>query len=613
MRDPDREFNFKITTQQQTLKQAIPVEYLTSTMSGDSSKIEELVASYELLAESGGRGLPSVEDKLNNDVLSGWLGLLVASSGGLLSPEQVEDIRRRCTVSFTTRKRKAASRSTSTGDESSGNDANSGQKEKRRSRATTSKKGQSIRRADEQNERDSESLSRGNEDDGELETEQQDESAKKDPAPIALSRDAKLAKAREYLAEMRGKRDDYLNQSGGDGYDTPYLLVRLPSLMEQTETTMEWFFEDGMSEPVDACIRMMIQDAIDLYDLGMKSAVSFLDSGDKAWLPITFSSLAALANDLEELYIPTVAESCTRQEVKSAVVYAKKSGLFDLPTNQSPKNLAKHFLTMDVATKNYLLVLVHCAAGCGMFNSLDIEELTTGKDPIVSRDVLTILNYDKGSTPEDTNDLLKSFRKGFDEESNTHSDKTKLMESFLRIRLEVHHLSDEHWEKMEWCGASGHTVHSRSRRYFNAQARKTNAMIALTMLVASTFIHEHTCSGVDYSDSQTGVDVLMYQNTIPFLFQCGGTKLLMLKTYDGTASDKYMESVYTGLGDLAAKAVTGSGKGSGTSTYFDDISVLFDLDNDDDEDHDELLAILGFDSGEDGHGDMEFDADAVLI
>ena len=583
-------------------------------MSGDSSKIEELVAKYELLSESGGGGLRSVEEKLNNDVLSGWLD--IASSGGL-SPEQMEDIRRRCTVSFATRKRKAASRSTSTGDESSGNGANNGQNEKRVSRATTSKKSQSIRRADEQeqNVRDSESASRSNEDGGELEFEQQDESAKKDPPPIVLSRDAKLAKAREYLAEMRGKRDDYLNQSSNDGHDTPYLLVRLPSLMEQTETTMEWFFEDSMSEPVDECIRMMIQDAIDLYDLGMKSAVSFLDTGDKAWLPVSFTSLAALAIDLEELCIPTVAESHTRQEVKSAVVQAKDSGLFDLPTNQTPKNLAKHFLTMNVATKSYLLTMVHCAVGCGMFNSLDIEDLTAGKDPIVSRDVLTILNFDEGSTPEDTNDLLKSFRKGFDDENNTHFDKTKLMESFLRIRLEVHHLSDEHWESMEKHGSSNkpdsEPVTVRSRRYFNTQARKTNAMIALTMLTASTFIHEHTCSNVDYSDTQTVVDVLMYQNTMSFLNQCVGTKLLMLKTYDGTASDKYMESVFTGLGDLAAKAVTGSGKGSGRSAYFDDITVLFDLDSDDEEDHDELLVILGYDKDGGNGDDMEFDS--VLI
>ena len=579
-------------------------------MSGDSSKIEELVAKYELLSESGGGGLRSVEEKLNNDVLSGWLDI---ASSGALSPEQIEDIRRRCTVSFATRKRKAVPRSTSTGDENSGNSANNDQNEKRRSRATTSKKSQSIRRADEQekNVRDSESPSRSNEDGGDLENEQQDESVKKDPPPIVLSRDAKLAKAREYLAEMRGKRDDYLNQSGNDGHDTPYLLVRLPSLMEQTETTMEWFFEDSMSEPVDECIRMVIQDAIDLYDLGMRAAVSFLDAADKAWIPVCFTSLASLANDLEELCISTISESFTRKEVKGALVHARDSELFELPTQQSPKHLAKHFLTMNVATKGYLLNLVHCAAGCGMFNSLDIEDLTTGKDPIVSRDVLTILNYDQGSTPEDTNDLLKSMKKGFDDQSNTHSDKTKLMLCFLRIRLEIHHLSDERWETMEKHGSSNkpdsEPVTVRSQRYFDTQARKTNAMIALTMLTASTFIHEHTSSYVDYGDDQTGVDVLLYRNTIPFLFQSIGTKLLMAKTYDGTASDEYMESVHTGLGDLATKAATSSIG----SKYHDDIAVLFDLDNDDEEDHDDLLVILGYDKYGDNGDDMEFDS--VLI
>ena len=135
-------------------------------------------------------------------------------------------------------------------------------------------------------------------------------------------------------------------------------------------------------------------------------------------------------------------------------------------------------------------------------------------------------------------------------------------------------------------------------------------MVALTMLTASTFIHEHTSSDVEYGDDQTGVDILMYRNTIPYLYQCVGTKLLMLKTYDGTASEEYMESVYTGLGDLAAKAITGSGKGSGTSMYFEDITVLFDLDNDDEEDHDNLLAVYGYDVDRDGEGggdDMDVD------
>lgn len=46
---------------------------------------------------------------------------------------------------------------------------------------------------------------------------------------------------------------------------------------------------------------------------------------------------------------------------------------------------------MTISTRVAMMDLVYCAAGCGMFNSLDIEDLTTGKDPIVSRDVLTIL------------------------------------------------------------------------------------------------------------------------------------------------------------------------------------------------------------------------------
>ena len=84
----------------------------------------------------------------------------------------------------------------------------------------------------------------------------------------------------------------------------------------------------------------------------------------------------------------------------------------------------------------------------------------------------------------------------------------------------------------------------------------------------------------------------------------------MVKTYDGTASEEYMESVHVGLGDLAAKAIAGSGHGSGTSTYFDDIAVLFDLDKDDEEDIDSLLAILGYgkyNNSEGGEDDMDVD------
>ena len=575
------------TMQQQGYQLAHPTNQEDDPLEEIEAKVEGLLTSYELLELGVGDGLETDDAKGRiNDVTESWLEL---ASSGRLSRDQIQRIRSQCTFSLATTatgKRKGRS-STGTGGGNngsgdSGGGGGGGNSNKRRSKGSSTAGGGNKENKD------------GHDDEQE---------------PVVLSRVAKFKQATEYLTEMMAKRADFLN-GYGDGYKSPYLLVRLPSLMEETETAMDACFNSFSSEPVDIGIRNMIGDCIDLFDLGMRAAVSFLDAADKAWIPVTFTSLASLANDLEELCISTISESFTRKEVKGALVHARDSELFELPTKQSPKHLAKHFLTMNVATKGYLLNLVHCAAGCGMFNSLDIEDLTTGKDPIVSRVVLTILDYDQGSSPESTDELLKSMRKGFDDQSNTHSDKTKLMLCLPRIRLEINHLSDERWETMEKRGLSSNPDCEpdtmRCRRYFDTQARKTNAVISLVMLVASTYIYEHTSSDVDFGDDQTGVDVLLYRNTIPFLFQSIGTKLLMAKTYDGTASDEYMESVHTGLGDLATKATTSSIG----SKYHDDIAVLFDLDNDDEDDHDDLLVVLGYDKGGDGGGDdMEVESE----
>ena len=388
------------------------------------AKIEGLIASYELLELGVDNGLETddAKDRIN-DVTESWLELV---SSGRISQDQILRIRSQCTLSLATTatgKRKGRS-STGTGGSSNGGrgrgsgGSGGGGSNKRRSKGSSTAGG-------------------GNKENGDGHDDEQE--------PVVYSPDeAKLTfkQAKEYLFEMIGKREEFLNGSD-DGYDTPYLLVRLPSLMAQTHERISGYFENDYEQPIDQCIRIGISDHIDPLELGMNSAVSFLDTGDKAWIPVRFSSLGSLANDLEELCVPTVAESHTRLEVKSAVMHAKRSGQFDLPTNQSPKNLAKHFLTMNVATKSYLLTMVHCAAGCGMFNSLVIEDLTTGKDPIVSREFLMLLDYDEESAPEDTNDLLLSYRKAFDCFGIPESDKIKLMASFLRIRQEIQHLSDD--------------------------------------------------------------------------------------------------------------------------------------------------------------------------
>ena len=407
-------------------------------------------------------------------------------------------------------------------------------------------------------------------------------------------RGTKLQKAIEYLAEMRVRRDNYRNRRGSERYDSPYLLVRLPSLMNQTKMFIDGGFEDGGERalPLGEIVRHLIDDYVDLYDLGMESAVSFLDAEDKACLPVTFSSLATLANDLEMSMTPTIEENTRYRDVKRAVEYARDSKLIDLPSGQSIKYLAKVCLTMNEPTRNHLFVLVHLAAGCSIFSAIKIDDLTIGKHPILSGEVMQILEYNKESMPEDADDLLRRYKAIFDDRDVTYSDKRKVMDSFLRIRLEILNLDDEHWKEVDKSGPDKMAEAPRSR-FFNILSRQNNAMIALTMVVASSFLYTHTLLGLDNRTFLTGegVDELLYRNSMASVYQSVGTKILMPKTYSGKATTEYMNSIYTGLDNLIDKARTG-GRGRERSTYDDDISILFDLDHDDVDDHSDLLDIF---------------------
>ena len=406
---------------------------------------------------------------------------------------------------------------------------------------------------------------------------------------------------------MRVQRDNYRNRRGSERYDSPYLLVRLPSLMSHTKTHVDASFHaNGACQTVGGSIRGLIQDFVDLYDLGMKSAVSFLDTEDKAWLPVNFTSLATLANDLEISISPTMEESTRYKDIKRAVEYARDSKQFDLPSGQSVKYLARVCLTMNVPTRNQLFVLVHLAAGSSIFNAIEIDDLMIGKHPILSREVLQILKYDKKSLPKDGDDLLRRYKTIFDDGDITYSAKTKLMDSFLRIRLEILNLDDEHWQEVDRSG-SERMAKAPTSRFFNILSRQNNAMIALTMVVASSFIYTHTRLGLDNQTFLTGegVDELLYRNSMASAYQSIGTKILMPKTYSGTATTEYMNSIYTGLDNLIEKARTG-GRGRERSTYDDDISILFDLDNDDVDDHNDLLEIfIGWREESDDDDDME--------
>jgi len=362
-------------------------------------------------------------------------------------------------------------------------------------------------------------------------------------------------------------------------------------MMEETEAWIETIFNDSETEDVGEYISEMIHDVIDVHGLGMVSAIAFLDEEEKAFQPVFFDTLAGLALDLEEMVFPVATESHQFHDVKRALDYAKQSGKFDscMPRDSSTKSLAKNFLTMDLPTKNYLFVLVHASVGSSMLSSLNVKDVMLGKDPVLSREVLNILNFERKSAPTSMNDVFKRFRRCFDDEGLGRSDQMVLMESFLRLRMEVQQLPDEKWEEVERRGAMNQSHHSK-RRYFNTVSHKTNAMVAATVLCAGSFIYRLTRSKVDYGDFKS-VASLMYRNTMDLLCKSVGTKVLKMKYYDESAPENLRNSFHSGLGTMIAKA-------NSSSAYTDDISVLVLLD-DDVEDLREFMCLFGCDSDQD--------------
>ena len=305
-------------------------------------------------------------------------------------------------------------------------------------------------------------------------------------------------------------------------------------------------------------------------------------------------------------------ESETYQHAWKAVEYAKDSQLFDHPKGYSLHDLAKFFLTMNVATRNYLFMLVYCAAGCDAFSTLSVAKLTErrsdGRDPILSSDDMVLLGYND-SGPSDSDDLLKRFKLRFDDESVSYDDKTKLMLAFLRIKKQkLDKLKDRYWADIDALDGDDDddgTTES-SKGFFDSQntvaneRRRSNALMALTMLTCSTYIRDHTSAdmvdgGVEYNPNCDGVASLLYRNSINFLNVSGMGKLMMPKVYDGNASDKYMNGLYDGMDEVIKKA--------GASSYSDDIPVLFDMELPESE-IDQLLVLVGYVISK-GGGDSE--------
>ena len=411
-----------------------------------------------------------------------------------------------------------------------------------------------------------------------------------------MERDDKLEKARAFMMEKRASlAGSYL---GRGGWDSEYLFVELPSFMAQTEESVDGCYLDEDTY-VDIGIKRMIQSGVNLHKVGMEAAPLFLESANRAFTPVSFTSIAELATTLEETTsAPTPEDDEKRKQVQRAIEYAKKSQRFALPKNPSTQSLARRWLTMGEETRSLLLVLTNSAAGSHAFRLLEVAELTVGKpgyDPILTKAELGILGYNYDGELKDTGELLKRFKAAFDDENIPYVDKTTLMLCFLKIKKLLQDMPDDKWAMIDQSGSGQQDDGSEAtatRRYFNTSARKNNALMILTMTVGSDYIHEHTFEGVTYGE-YNGLASIMYRNSVSFSVTHGGTKLMMSKVYDGTATTKYMEGLHSGLDEMVVKA--NSDREGGRLNYSDDIPILFHLLAPERE-MDDLLSIVGYDN-----------------
>ena len=127
--------------------------------------------------------------------------------------------------------------------------------------------------------------------------------------------------------------------------------------------------------------------------------------------------------------------------------------------------------------------------------------------------------------------------------------------------------------------------------------------MALLMVVASDFVFESTMENVDYGDFE-GVSDLLFRGSINGLEQCGCFKLLMRKSYEEGTDPKYMEGIYSGLGDAVKRAETG-GRSMKRSTYDDDFPCLMDLNKGIEDINENIFQIYCYDREEDEETEVD--------
>ena len=398
------------------------------------ARVEDLIASYKLLEDDAARGLGSVKDRLNQSILQQWIDL---ATSGNLTEEHVELIKSSCTLSFGARKRakKATDKLTPSLDA-----LGTPRKKKRKTKRSVRQQNDDDDDEEPQpsnNEEEEEDGNGGRGDDDDDEDDDDDDDDDDDEAQElaastaaasqarqakmldAANRKAMLITAKNRLMQHQASWKRHVRSEDGIKYDTRYLLEKLPSIMSQTEDAMDAVFsaEDDFAH---FRIVAMIQRVIELHKLGTDASLAFHAVGEKQWRPVVFSSLGGLALDLEDQVSTAAVESEMYQQARKAVEYAKDSHIFDHPKGYSIHDLAKFFLTINVGTRNYLLMLVHCAAGCAAFSKLSWAKLTErqsdGRDPVLSSDDVVLLGYDD-SEPRDSDDLLKRFKLKFDDKS----------------------------------------------------------------------------------------------------------------------------------------------------------------------------------------------------
>ena len=385
------------------------------------------------------------------------------------------------------------------------------------------------------------------------------------------------------LQMVRATRTKLLALRSDGDYESDYAIGRLPSLCSMTSYNLDFIFEDESDDKVDEDIMVVIDGIILVHRIGMEKAQLFRKTASEGvWNSIDCRTMGSLANVLDESTSQETVDSTEYNNVRKAIEYAKKSGDFPLPSNTGINVLAKHFLTVNETTRNYLLVLVHLSAGCSAFLKIDISVLLTGRDPVLSSSVLKTLGYDDDVFPPDMNHLLKSFKLSFDAASIKLDDKVELHEAFSSITAMIGKQPADEWvpiDSSEFDTPSNASTIS-SQAYFavdnaNGKWRRKRAIFALTGVVTSTLVYEKTCKSENYGDYE-GLDQIIYRNSIDYSYRTS-MKAINTKAYNGSAGDGYVEGVHKGIRSVIEQANRGSGRGNGRSTFDDDVTILFKL------------------------------------